>query len=300
MKIIYFSLAILSLSTIPKPSFAESCKEHLNGKRMQKMITDIADGVYDETNTKAMIDIAKSNPNLRTEDRNLFEWYENILSLNNIKDGHIIDWGSGVGRMVPLYLAHEAKQITLIEPSVESVEVLEIKYTSNKNVEIQKNEIGAKVKRLLQPERTFHTCNFVINCLESLDLAFNRLEKSILSGEKLFVVTNVFAPKEIVNQIKDSKASSARSIDVFSFLTYNGKLPRSKVFNNKIISTGQILHDSVHTVIDYAKLFVSHHSDWTVQKASLMLPDGFVHQIAHGEDFGDFKFAVFAIELIRK
>lgn len=261
---------------------------------------NIADGVYDAAATHVMENVAAQdgNSNAVQTDRNIFSWYERVLPAQ-LSAYDIVDWGAGVGRFVSFFEARGVRKITLVEPSNDSFTALKSRFAKHSNVELIHDGIGATVSRGTSDQKTIHTCNFVVNCNESLLSAFNALARSVLPGERLFVVTNVFAPMRVVDSIKDSRSESAVSVDLAATPSPDLRLPITQVFSNEIIGSGQVLKDSVHTLAEYAEIWRGEKPHWNTLNAKLMLPDGFRHKILAGEDFGDYRFAVLVMELER-
>ena len=296
---VFASFSIAGAVNIPQ----DPCKIILKrlGMQTEGEVTNNSssgDGIYDARATRAMEDVASDTGSARNLDRNIFEWYAQILPQR--MDGvHIIDWGAGVGRFVPFFQRRGVLSVTVIEPSPESLEILRRQFGDARDVNVLEGGLGMTVRRLTSENSTYHVCNFVVNCVESLPSAFHSLAQTIRPQERLFLVTNVFAPKHIVESIPDSRAQSGVQIQMNDFEVPEGRLPVPRVFRNEIIHTGQILYDSVHTLVEYAQLWKTQRNEWEIVNARLMLPDGFRHQILSDEDFGDYRFSVLALELKR-
>ena len=258
----------------------------------------VADGVYDAAATQVMENVAGSGKSGQT-DRNIFAWYAQVLP-GQLAGVHIIDWGAGVGRFVPFFEARGVQKITLVEPSDDSFAALKNNFGSRAHLELIQDGIGGRVLRPVTSKNTLHVCNFVVNCISNLPAAFDALAASILPGERLFLVTNVFAPKATVDSIKDSRAESAVPINIAVAPALDLALPTTPIFSNEIIDSKEVLKDSVHTLAEYAELWRSEGLRWDTLSAKLMLPDGFSHKVLHGENFGDYRFAVLVMELVRR
>ncbi|MGK5085869.1 hypothetical protein WDW37_21480 [Bdellovibrionota bacterium FG-1] len=264
-----------------------------------KETTSTADGIYGATATHVMENVAlKDAAKPWQTDRNIFEWYENSLPAQ-MPSVHVIDWGAGVGRFVPFFEARGVQKITLIEPSHASFTALNARLATRPNVELIHDGLGVAVSRTSPVQSTIHVCTFVVNCVENLSTAFGALARAILPGERLFVVTNVFAPKTTVDSIKDSQCESAVPINIAAQPSPDLRPPTTPVFSNEIIGSGEVLKDSVHTLAEYAELWRTEGTHWNTKSAKLMLPDGFRHKVLPGEDFGDYRFAVLVMELER-
>jgi hypothetical protein len=257
------------------------------------------DGIYNPNATavlKSLSDTAEGRP---AADANVFEWYEERFP-QSLEGCHVIDWGAGVGRFVAFYRARGAARITLIEPSEAAGTTLRSQFGAGPDIEVIREGLGAQVSRSASPAATVHACNFVVNCLESLDEAFRLLTHSILPEERLFLFTNVFAPASLVESIRSPRAADRAPVDLMEAKTLRAQAPRATTFTNARIGSGQVFTDSVHTLAEFGALVCGKDSAWTMREASLMLPDGFQHVIAPGEDFGDHRFAVLAAELVRR
>lgn len=259
-----------------------------------------ADGVYDDAATHVMENVAAHNGSKAGQtDRNIFAWYTQVLP-KQLPGVHVVDWGAGVGRFVHFFEARGVKKLTLVEPSSASFSSLNDHFRSRTHVELINGGIGSQIIRVADLKNTIHICNFVVNCVSSLSAAFEALATSILPGERLFVVTNVFAPKAVVDSIKDSRYENAVSIDIAAAPSPSLRLPTSQVFSNQIIASGEVLRDSVHTLAEYAELWRKEGTRWSTSSAKLMLPDGFQHKVMQDDDFGDYRFAVLVMELVRR
>ena len=261
----------------------------------------VADGIYDAAATQVMENVADQDGSGKSgqTDRNIFAWYAQVLP-KQLVGVHIIDWGAGVGRFVSFFEARGIQKITLVEPSDNSFAALNAHFRSRAHLELIQGGIGGQVLRPSTPQNTIHVCTFVVNCITSLPTAFDALAVSTLPGERLFLVTNVFAPKAIVDSIKDSRNESAVPINIAEAPTPSLRLPTTPTFNNEIIGSGEVLKDSVHTLAEYAELWRSEGTRWDTLNAKLMLPDGFRHKVLNGESFGDYCFAVLVMELVRR
>lgn len=262
---------------------------------------NVADGIYDAAATQVMENVADQDGSGKSgqTDRNIFAWYAQVLP-KQLAGVHVIDWGAGVGRFVPFFEARGIQKITLVEPSDNSFAALKTHFSSRARLELIQGGIGGQVLRPATPQNTIHVCNFVVNCISSLPTAFDALAVSILPGERLFLVTNVFAPKAIVDSIKDSRSESAVPINIAAAPASTLRLPTTPIFSNEIIGSGEVLKDSVHTLAEYAELWRYEGTHWDTLSAKLMLPDGFRHKILSGENFGDYRFAVLVMELVRR
>lgn len=253
------------------------------------------DGIYKPRATEILKSYSEAEAGKLRADRNVFDWYEaNVPALDGC---HVVDWGAGVGRFVPFYHVRGAARIFLIEPSASAHEALGRAFGGERDIEIMKAELGATIPRAVDREKTVHFCTFVINCCATLRDGFERLERSVLPGERLYLFTNAFAPTPVVDRIASARVEDAITGTVESLCREFGRPPRSKTFTNQIVESGQTLTDSVHTV---QELGLAMQSGWAVDALALLLPDGFQHVIQPGEDFGDYKFTVVAAALERR
>jgi len=260
---------------------------------------DMVDGVYDAKKTEIMLHVAGHDGAEMTTDRNIFEWYREILP-KSLAGCQVIDWGAGVGRFFVMLDERHVAFVTFVEPSSESCATLRLRYSSRRGIEIVPEAIGAKVVRSCEPEHTYHLCTFVVNCIPSVEMAFVELASSIRTNEKLFIVTNVFAPNSLVAQIATEHASAGLRLDLCAVDSVTLKKPIARTFTNEIIGTGQLLTDAVHLLDEYKRLLTEGSQSWEILESRLMLPDGFRHVIQQGEEFGDYTFAVLGLQLIRK
>lgn len=275
-------------------ALAVDAKKQACGEALSK---ESPQGIYDSSGTEAMRHLMDKEG--IQADRNIFAWYAEVLPAD-LSSTQVVDWGAGVGRFVPLFKSRNAEKINLVEPSPDSFSVLKAKFQDDSRVALFHAPLGGPVSRNVSASKTIHTCTFVVNCVGSLEKAFDALSATVSPGERLFVVTNVFAPRALVDTIKDNELASAISIGFFDVPPAEYRLPSAKTFSNVIVGTGEVLTDAVHTTAEYAQLWKTESARWGVVSAKLMLPDGFVHQAQPGEDFGDYRFAVLAMELVRK
>ena len=268
---------------------------------MNNSRTNVADGIYDAAATQVMENVADQDGSGKSgqTDRNIFAWYAQVMP-KQLAGVHVIDWGAGVGRFVSFFEARGVQKITLVEPSGNSFAALKTHFESRAHLELIQDGIGGQVQRPVSAKNTLHICNFVVNCISHLSTAFDALAASILPGERLFLVTNVFAPRAIVDSIQDSRSESAVSVNIATAPAPALQLPTTPTFSNEIIGSGEVLKDSVHTLAEYAELWRSQGARWDTLSAKLMLPDGFRHKVLSGENFGDYRFAVLVMELVRK
>lgn len=257
-------------------------------------------GIYNATTTQIMALISQP-PSFKEKwatDQNIFDWYQSVLPAN-LSEFQVIDWGAGVGRFVPLLQSRGPDQITLVEPSNQSLITLRETFGHLENIEIIKGPLGSIAPRVASPYKTVHVCNFVINCLPSLNEAFEHLATSVRPKERLFIATNIFVPKVSVSQISDQQFENSISFNFTESSKPALNHPKTTVFSNYILSTGATFKDAVHTQDEYSKLWHRVGRNWQILSSRLTLPDGFEHRISEGEDFGDFQFAVMLLELVR-
>jgi hypothetical protein len=266
-----------------------------------------ADGVYGAEALFRFGEGVEADPNFRTSpDRNVFEWYELVLS-QEPKGLHIIDWGAGLGRFLPIFESIKPAQVTLVEPSTEAIPALRELEQSHSNLNVVAGGLGASVPRIKDPSNTLHFANFVINCLPTPKQAFSRLADSLRPGERVWIFTNVFVPSRTYSLLDFSNpfASIKAQDGTLDFgLNTGGKIeipPVAKTFENRILKSGDCLVDVVHT-IDEVRAAIEGADlpqAWTVRRAAIMPPCGFEHVIRPDEDFGTYGFVVLVLLLER-
>lgn len=226
-------------------------------------------------------------------DQNVFDWYDEVFPVG-LEGIHVIDWGAGVGRFLDFFARRKPDAVTLVEPDPQAFGHLSYKASGRKDVGIIRGGLGANVGRVKSPEQTLHTCNFVLTSFGTPIEGLAALGAGVRPGERVYLFTNVFAPKNLAAQIRTPNARDRLPIRIERLAEVGLQRPMPSQFLNRKSGTTMAFTDAVHLLSDFKVL------GWEIQASDLMKPDGFEHEVRAGEDFGDYAFLVLACVIKRK
>jgi hypothetical protein len=262
------------------------------------------DGIYSGNTVDVFRHVGRpisTNQTAPAADANIFKWYEDRLP-SDLSGHQVLDWGAGIGRFTHFLLRRNPTHVSLIEPSDSQSATLRESFGESAfagRVSVEHAAIGANLPRKCAPERTLNICTFVVSCFATLDEAYRLLAASVLPGELLYVVTNVFVPRSLADQVPLDAPFSRSSFAMSDFLGYGGPTPHSRIFQNQILETKAILRDSVHTIYHHANLTAGTASQWKVVESTVTPPCGFQHVLAPDDDFAGLEFRVLLLILRR-
>lgn len=137
------------------------------------------DGVYGQALTDVFKTLAIDPAKAPSIDRNVLAWVAAKVP-PDLTSCHVIDWGAGTGRFVPLFNVRGAEWITLVEPSESNVRVLS--KLERYGLNIKQGCLGNIVARERPPEQTLHLAVFVLNCIQNPAEAIASLLESTKPG----------------------------------------------------------------------------------------------------------------------
>jgi hypothetical protein len=220
----------------------------------------------------------ESNLDHTSPDANVWDWYGSILPAFKSPQ-RVVDWGAGLGRFVPLYEALNPKEILLIEPNEKAAEELTLRFQKSPCVRVLKNTIEeTDLLELQEPERSpnLHFCNFVLNCIESLDSAFDTFEKNSRPGDRMLIFTSVFVPATLATKLGPSLRTShiALRADELAAGIHSQSRP-SKKFQVALLGSTVTFEDYYRELRDFGCIFKRPGNPFTLVEARLFHPCGF-------------------------